>query len=55
MLEVLATGLLTTVQDEGRVGLASSGVPRSGACDRGAYRLGVRLVGSRPGAAQYQP
>ncbi|MFC3689701.1 biotin-dependent carboxyltransferase family protein [Aquipuribacter hungaricus] len=54
MLEVLATGPLTTVQDEGRVGLASSGVPRSGACDRGAYRRGLRLVGTAPGAASLE-
>lgn len=53
-LEVLATGPLTTVQDEGRVGHASWGVPRSGACDRGAYRLGLRLVGNAPGAASLE-
>lgn len=53
-LEVLATGPLSTVQDEGRVGHASWGVPRSGACDRGAYRLGLRLVGDEPGAASLE-
>jgi biotin-dependent carboxylase-like uncharacterized protein len=44
-LEVLETGALVLVQDEGRPGLAAVGVGRSGAADRGAYRLGARLVG----------
>ena len=44
-LEVLATGPLVLVQDEGRPGLASVGVGRSGAADRTAHRLGARLVG----------
>jgi len=48
---VLATGPLCTVQDEGRPGLAASGVGRSGACDRASYRLANRLVGNPPGAA----
>ena len=51
-LEVLATGPLTLVQDAGRPGLAAVGVGRSGAADRGAFRLGARLVGqSYDGAA----
>ena len=44
-LEVLATGPLVLVQDEGRPGLAAVGVGRSGAADRTAHRLGARLVG----------
>ena len=40
MIEVLATGPLTTVQDAGRTGWAALGVPRSGAFDRGARRAG---------------
>ncbi|QZY29212.1 biotin-dependent carboxyltransferase family protein [Nocardioides coralli] len=44
-------GPLTTVQDEGRPGLAGIGVGRSGACDRASYRLANRLVGNRDGAA----
>jgi biotin-dependent carboxylase-like uncharacterized protein len=44
-LEVLATGPLVLVEDEGRPGLAAVGVPRSGAADRAAHRLGARLVG----------
>lgn len=45
-LEVLATGPLVLVQDDGRPGLAAVGVGRSGAADRTAYRLGARLVGN---------
>ena len=43
-LQVLATGPLTLVQDLGRPGLAALGVGRSGAADRGAFRLGARLL-----------
>src|SRR3712207_4888613 len=43
-LEVLATGPLTLIQDLGRPGLAELGVGRSGAADRGAFRLGARLL-----------
>ena len=43
-LEVLATGPLTLVQDLGRPGYAALGVSRSGAADRGAFRLGARLL-----------
>jgi biotin-dependent carboxylase-like uncharacterized protein len=48
---VLATGPLTTVQDEGRPGMASLGIGRSGACDRSSYRLANRLVGNAAGTA----
>lgn len=50
-LLVLEPGPSATVQDEGRPGLASIGVTRSGACDRASYRLANRLVGNAPGAA----
>jgi biotin-dependent carboxylase-like uncharacterized protein len=43
-LEVLDPGPLTLIQDLGRVGLASIGVGPSGAADRGAFRLGARLL-----------
>ena len=46
MMEVLAPGLLTTVQDLGRTGLRHLGVPSCGAADRDALRLGNRLVGN---------
>ena len=51
MLTVLAPGPLTTVQDRGRPGRASIGVPRSGAADRPAAALANRLVGNDPSAA----
>ena len=44
-LEVVATGALVLVQDEGRPGLAAVGVGHSGAADRAAHLLGNRLVG----------
>jgi biotin-dependent carboxylase-like uncharacterized protein len=50
-LEVVSPGLLLTVQDRGRPGLAHLGVPPSGAADPAAYELGNRLVGNPPGAA----
>jgi biotin-dependent carboxylase-like uncharacterized protein len=50
-IRVDETGLLATVQDLGRPGLASSGVSRSGALDRGALRTANRLVGNRESAA----
>ena len=50
-IEVVRAGLLTTVQDRGRRGLAHLGVPPSGAADPVAYELGNRLVGNPPGAA----
>ena len=51
VLEVLAPGPLTTVQDGGRAGYARLGVPRSGAFDRSALRAANRLVGNPPDAA----
>lgn len=49
MIEVVSPGLLLTVQDRGRPGLAHLGVPPSGAADPIAYELGNRLVGNPPG------
>jgi antagonist of KipI len=50
-IEVLAPGLLTTVQDLGREGYGPMGVSPSGAADAIALRLGNRLVGNAEGAA----
>jgi biotin-dependent carboxylase-like uncharacterized protein len=50
-LTVLEAGVLTTVQDRGRRGLAHLGVPRAGALDRPAAELALRLLGEEPGAA----
>jgi biotin-dependent carboxylase-like uncharacterized protein len=50
-LEVVHPGLLTTVQDRGRPGLAHLGVPPSGAAAPGALEGGKRRGGNPPGAA----
>lgn len=50
-LEILATGALATIQDEGRPGLAGLGVGVSGAADLRSLRLANRLVGNEPGVA----
>jgi len=50
-LLVLEPGLLTTVQDLGRHGWASLGVPAAGALDEEALRLANRLVGNAENAA----
>ncbi len=49
MFEVLQAGPRTTVQDLGRPGMLSLGIPPSGAMDRYALRCGNRLVGNEPG------
>jgi biotin-dependent carboxylase-like uncharacterized protein len=49
--EVADGGLLTTVQDAGRPGLAHLGVPPSGFLDAPAARLANRLVGNPEDAA----
>ncbi len=50
-LRVVRPGMLTTVQDHGRTGLAHLGVPRAGALDRPAMDLANRLVGNPVGSA----
>lgn len=49
--EVLSPGPLAVVVDAGRPGYAALGVSGSGAADRGAYRLGQRLLGQGYDAA----
>jgi len=51
MIEILAPGPFTTIQDLGRPGLAALGVGASGAVDRRSLRLANRLVGNDEGAA----
>jgi biotin-dependent carboxylase-like uncharacterized protein len=51
MIEVLAAGALTTVQDLGRPGWAHLGVPRSGAADPRSLRLANRLLANPESAA----
>lgn len=48
---VLAPGLLTTVQDAGRIGWRHLGVARAGALDPGTAALANRLVGNHADAA----
>ena len=45
-LKVVAAGLHTTVQDLGRYGYQTSGVPVSGALDAMSHRLANRMVGN---------
>jgi len=50
-IDVVSVGLPVLLQDLGRVGLASQGISRSGAADRGSLKAANRLVGNEPGAA----
>lgn len=50
-IDVIDGGLLTTVQDLGRIGWQRFGVPVSGAMDPWALRAANRLVGNEEGAA----
>jgi KipI family sensor histidine kinase inhibitor len=50
-IEVLQPGMLTTVQDLGRPGLAHLGVPHSGAADPASLRRANRLAGNQDDAA----
>lgn len=50
MLEVIAPGILATIQDAGRPGFTHLGVPRSGACDPEALAIANVLLGNRPDA-----
>ena len=51
MLEVVAPGLFSTVQDLGRPGHRHLGVPEGGAADRDALRVANLLAGNDDGAA----
>ena len=50
-LSILRPGMFTTVQDAGRWGFQSRGVPVSGALDWYSYRLANRLLGNDPAMA----
>ena len=43
-LEIIKPGLLTTIQDMGRKGLAYYAIPPSGAMDRNAARIALLLL-----------
>ncbi len=49
--EIIHPGLLTTVQDGGRRGVAGIGVPAAGPCDGDAMALANLLVGNQPATA----
>lgn len=51
VFEVLESGLMTTVQDRGRIGWRRFGVPSSGALDLPALAAVNRALGNMPGAA----
>ena len=51
MLEVIESGIFTTVQDMGRYGYQRYGVPVSGALDQFALRVANLLVGNAEGDA----
>ena len=51
MLKVRRPGLLTTVQDRGRIGGYHLGMPPSGVMDAYAYEVGAMLVGNEHGEA----
>jgi KipI family sensor histidine kinase inhibitor len=50
-MTVIEPGLFSTIQDGGRWGHQSSGVPVSGAMDSIAYRTANAIVGNEPGSA----
>jgi len=47
-LKIISPGMMASVQDKGRFGFGSFGVPRSGAIDPISLRLGNALVGNGP-------
>lgn len=50
-ISVLQGGMLTTIQDRGRVGYQQYGIPTSGAMDEYSYELANALVGNPRGEA----
>ena len=50
VLEVVAPGLRAVLQDDGRHGVASIGVPNAGPADPDSFVLANRLAGNRDGA-----
>jgi biotin-dependent carboxylase-like uncharacterized protein len=50
-VRIIKAGMLTTIQDRGRWGLQSRGVPVAGPMDPVSHRVANALVGNEPGAA----
>lgn len=46
MVEILSSGMYTTIQDNGRFGFSKFGVPQSGAMDKRSFRLANALLGN---------
>lgn len=53
-LRVVSPGLLTTVQDRGRIGYQSLGVPVSGAMDLLSFEAANAIVGNPPGTEAFE-
>lgn len=51
MIEVLKSGLMTSIQDHGRMNASRFGVPKSGAMDRGSMDLANMLLNNAKGSA----
>jgi len=51
MIKVLKPGLYSNIQDQGRFGMATFGVPFSGAMDMQAFNLGNLLLNNSPNSA----
>ncbi len=51
LLRVIDPGVMTTIQDLGRLGVANLGLSRGGVCDPQAAMRSNALVGNRPNAA----
>ncbi len=54
MFEVIHPGIMTTVQDLGRPGYSSAGIPLSGAADPFSLKVGNLLVGNPLGEAGFE-
>ena len=48
-LEVMAPGLMTSLQDRGRFGHQAVGIPVSGALDQDSFDIANALAGNAPG------
>ena len=47
-IEIIKAGILSTVQDQGRPGLAYYAIPQSGAADLQSMQLANSLLGNNP-------
>ena len=46
MIRILKPGLFSTIQDKGRIGLQSYGIPHSGSMDSFSSDLGNKILGN---------